>query len=153
MERQLVVFELANEYYGVDIHRVDGIIRIQTITAVPHAPEFVDGVTNLRGEILPVINLRRRFNMPEIEHTNNTRIVVSVMNGTKVGMIVDGVSEVLNINQDAIEPPSPMVTNVDTNFIEGIAKEKDRLIILVALGKVLSASEKVQPEQTTLEAA
>lgn len=153
MERQLVVFELANEYYGVDIHSVDGIIKIQAITAVPHAPEFVDGVTNLRGEILPVINLRRRFDMPEIEHTNNTRIVVSVMNGTKVGMIVDGVSEVLNINQDAIEPPSPMVTNVDTNFIEGIAKENDRLIILVALGKVLSASEKAQLEQTTLEAA
>jgi len=141
MERQLVIFKMDDEYYGVDIHRVDGIIKMQSITAVPQAPDFVDGVTNLRGEVLPVIDLRRRFNMPETTQTRETRIVVVVLNGAKVGMIVDAVSEVLNLNQEAIEPPSPMVTNVNTSFIEGIAKEEERLIILVDLAKVLSESE------------
>lgn len=141
MDRQLVVFELAGEYYGVDIHRVESIIKMQEITSVPHAPEFVDGVINLRGEVLPVVDLRCRFGLESIEDTKDTRIVVVAIDKMKVGMIVDGVSEVLNVNTDEIEPPSPMVTTVDSGFIEGIAKQEKRLVILVDLGKVLSVQE------------
>jgi purine-binding chemotaxis protein CheW len=141
MDRQLVVFELAGEYYGVDIHRVESIIKMQDITTVPHAPEFVDGVINLRGEVLPVVDLRCRFGLESIEDTKDTRIVVVAIDRMKVGMVVDGVSEVLNVNTDEIEPPSPMVTTVDSGFIEGIAKQEKRLVILVDLAKVLSVQE------------
>lgn len=141
MDRQLVVFELSSEYYGVDIHRVESIIKMQEITSVPHAPEFVDGVINLRGEVLPVVDLRCRFGLDSIDNTKDTRIVVVAIDDMKVGMVVDGVSEVLNINSAEIEPPSPMVTTVDSGFIEGIAKQEKRLVILVDLAKVLTVQE------------
>ena len=141
MDRQLVVFELADEFYALDIHRVESIIKMQEITSVPHAPAFVDGVINLRGEVLPVDDLRSRFGLDTQEETKETRIVVVAIDQMKVGMIVDGVSEVLNVNTDEVGPPSPMVTTVDSGLIEGIAKEDDRLIILVDLAKVLTVEE------------
>jgi purine-binding chemotaxis protein CheW len=150
MEIQLVVFDLANEHYGVDIGAVEGIIKTQTITAVPRAPHFVEGVTNLRGEVLPVIDLRKRFGLSPEDETKETRIVVMDTHGTKVGMIVDAVSEVLRVSEEAIEPLSPLMATVDSAFIQGIAKVdghdpgcgEERLIILLDLGKVLSSEEK-----------
>jgi len=141
MEHQLVVFDLAGEHYGVDIAAVEGIIKLQTITTVPHAPAFVEGVTNLRGKVLPVIDLRKRFGLPQAQATKDSRIVVVEMNGATVGMVVDGVSEVLRVGAEAIEPPSPIVTTVDSAFIRGIAKVGARLVILLDLGKVLSTQE------------
>lgn len=142
MEHQLVVFELSNEHYGVNISAVESIIKMQTITVVPHAPSFVEGVTNLRGTVLPVIDLRKRFGLALTEHGKETRIVVVDIDGVKVGMIVDGVSEVLSVSDDQIEPPSPIVTTVDSAFIRGIAKLEERLIIMLDLAKVLSVTEK-----------
>ena len=141
MEHQLVVFDLNGEHYGVDIAAVEGIIKMQAITVVPQAPRFVEGVTNLRGKVLPVIDLRRRFGLGAEAATKDTRIVVVEMNGTTVGIVVDGVSEVLRVNSDTIEPPSPIVTTVDSAFIRGIAKIGERLVILLDLAKVLSLSE------------
>jgi purine-binding chemotaxis protein CheW len=151
MENQLVVFDLANEHYGVDIGAVEGIIEMQPITAVPRAPDFVEGVTNLRGSVLPVIDLRTRFGLSVREKSKETRIVVVEMNDSTVGMVVDGVSEVLRVEEEAIEPPSPIVTTVDSAFITGIAKLEERLVILLDLGKVLSAKE--QGELQTLRQA
>ncbi|MCI0519296.1 MAG: chemotaxis protein CheW [Chloroflexi bacterium] len=142
MERQLVVFELANEHYGVDIAAVESIIKMQSITAVPHAPDFVEGVTNLRGSVLPVVDLRKRFALDHAEATKNSRIVVVAIEGVKVGMIVDGVSEVLRVAEDAVEPPPPMVATIDTAFIVGIAKLEGKLVILLDLARVLSLEEK-----------
>ncbi|MBM4423091.1 MAG: chemotaxis protein CheW [Chloroflexi bacterium] len=144
MEDQLVVFDLANEHYGLDIAAVEGIIKMQAITAVPRAPTFVEGVTNLRGKVLPVIDLRKRFGLPSNETTKDTRIVVVEMGGATVGIVVDGVSEVLRVNRDVIEPPSPIVTTVDSSFIRGIANLTERLVILLDLGKVLNTQEKVE---------
>ena len=141
MELQLVVFELANEQYGLDISAVEGIIKMQAITKMPQAPAFVEGVTNLRGTVVPVIDLRKRFTMPALEHTKDTRIVVVYMEKTKIGMIVDGVSEVLRIPEESIEPTPPMVSNVNTAFICGIAKLDGRLVTLLDLTKVLSLDE------------
>ncbi len=143
MEQQLVVFELANEHYGLDISAVEGIIKMQAITKMPQAPSFVEGVTNLRGTVVPVIDLRKRFMLPPMEHTKDTRIVVVYMEKTKIGMIVDGVSEVLRIPEEAIEPTPPMVSTVNTAFIRGIAKLEGRLVTLLDLSKVLSADEQV----------
>lgn len=141
MEEQLVVFELGNENYGLDISTVEGIIKIQPITKMPRAPEFVEGVTNLRGMVVPVIDLRKRFGLPVLENTRETRIVVVYIGKTKVGMIVDGVSEVLRVQEEAIEATPPMVSSVDTAFIRGIAKLNDRLVTLLDLSKVLNISE------------
>jgi purine-binding chemotaxis protein CheW len=141
MEHQLVVFDLANEHYGVDISAVESIIKMQPITVVPHAPRFVEGVTNLRGKVLPVIDLRKRFGLTAGTATKDTRIVVVEMQSATVGIVVDGVSEVLRISDDAVEPPSPLVTTVDSAFIKGIAKIGERLVILLDLGQVLSAKE------------
>jgi purine-binding chemotaxis protein CheW len=150
VENQLVVFDLENEHYGLDIAAVEGIIKLQPITTVPHAPVFVEGVTNLRGKVLPVIDLRQRFGLPRGRATKDTRIVVVEMNGSTVGIVVDGVSEVLRINPEAIEPPSPIVTTVHSAFIKGIAKVGERLVILLDLAQVLTTSEKAVLQTATL---
>lgn len=144
MENQLVVFKLAQEHYGVDISVVDGIVKMQPVTHVPGAPAFIEGITNLRGEILPVIDLRKRFGLPAGEVTKDTRIVNVVIDGIKVGLIVDSVSEVLRVAEDNIEPPSPLITSIDAAFIAAIAKVGARLIILLDMNKVLSRSEQVE---------
>jgi purine-binding chemotaxis protein CheW len=136
-EEQLVVFELAGESYGVEIGRVQEIDKMQAITVVPQVPSFVKGVINLRGRITPIVDLRLRFGLPRAEATALTRIVVVKTGDEWVGMVVDGVSEVLRISVDAIEPPSSMVTNTESAFLRGIAKLKERLIILMELDRVL----------------
>jgi len=141
MDRQLVIFELGSEHFGVEIAAVESIIKMQAVTAVPKAPAFVEGVTNLRGTVLPIIDLRKRFGLPETAATKDSRIVVAAMGETKVGMIVDAVSEVFNVPEEAIEPTPPIVTTVDSAFITGIAKIDNRLVILLDLGKVLSINE------------
>jgi purine-binding chemotaxis protein CheW len=152
MENQVVIFRVGNELYGVDIASVESIIKMQAITAVPHAPQFVEGVTNLRGIILPVIDLRKRFGLGQIEATKDSRIIVVALDGTKLGMVVDAVSEVLSIAEGTVEPPSPLVSTVDTAFIQGIAKLDGRLVILVNLEKIFSRVEK-EELQAGLEAA
>lgn len=141
MERQLVVFELADENYGLDITTVESIIKMQAITKMPHAPSFVEGITNLRGTVVPVMDLRRRFGLESKVVDRDTRIVVSNMNGMQVGIIVDEVSQVLRIQDEAIEPPPPMSTTINSAFIMGIAKLDDQLVILLDLEKVLSLEE------------
>ena len=142
MERQLVVFDLGKEYFGVNITIVEGIIKMQEITKVPMALDFVEGITNLRGSVLPVIDLRKRLGMPVSEDTGDTRIIVVNTDDAKIGMIVDAVSEVLTILDETIEATPPVVSTIDTAFITGIAKLEDRLIILLDLDKVLSADER-----------
>ncbi|MEE8413126.1 MAG: chemotaxis protein CheW [Dehalococcoidales bacterium] len=137
-EMQLVVFDLASEYYGVDIGDVREIIRMQTVTRVPGAPPYVEGIINLRGQVIPVVDLRKRLQLAVGEQTNESRIVWLTINDQDVGVIVDGVTEVLRIPVSSIEPPSSMVSSVDADYLRGIAKLDTRLIILLDLGKVLA---------------
>ncbi|MCL5105562.1 MAG: chemotaxis protein CheW [Armatimonadetes bacterium] len=138
---QLVVFELAGEQYGVDIGAVNTIIRMQEVTAIPRAPSFVEGVINLRGSIIPVIDLRKRFGLTLGEITKSSRIVVVEAGGQMIGMVVDAVAETLRLNSDAIEPPSPVVTSVDSDYLRGVGKHENRLVILLDLDKVLTSKE------------
>ena len=147
MEKQLVVFELSNEFYGVDISVVESIIKMQSITQLPQTPDYVMGVTNLRGSVLPVINLRTRFGMEEREDTRKTRIIIVTMGDIKVGVVVDEVSEVLRVSDESIEPLPPMVSTVNSVFLKGIIRLEDRLVILLDPGKVLNTEE-----QRSLEA-
>ena len=140
-EMQLVVFELGDESYAVDISRVQDINRMQEITEIPHAPESVVGVINLRGRVIPVIDLRKRFGLPDAVHTKDTRIVVVHLEGNLIGVIVDAVSQVLRIPAGIVEPPSPVLAGVDSRYLRGIAKLDDRLVILLDLDFVLSRRE------------
>ena len=146
MEKQLVVFELAREFYGIDIAVVESIIKMQAINQLPQAPAYVKGVTNLRGSVLPVIDLRKRFDLPQLEETKKTRVIIVSMGPIKVGVIVDGVSEVLRVPDELIEPLPPMASSVNSAFLKGIVRLEARLIILLELGKVLDLSEQQQLE-------
>ncbi len=138
---QLVIFQLANEYYGVDIGAVSTIIRMQDLTAVPQTPNYVKGVINLRGNIIPVIDLRKRFCLIQEETTKSSRIVVVEANGAMVGMIVDAVAETLRISTDMIEPPSCVIASVESEYLRGIAKQDDRLVILLEIDLVTGGKE------------
>ena len=141
MENQIVVFEVGSEQFGVGIASVESIIKMQPITQLPHVSNFVEGVTNLRGKVLPVIDLRKRFGLTVSAPTKDSRIIVVEVQGATVGVVVDRVSEVLRVNTETIEPPSPLVTTLESAFITGIAKIGPQLVILLDLGRVLSTKE------------
>jgi len=147
MEQQLVIFELENEAYGINIAVVESIIKMQAITQLPQTPAYVKGVTNLRGSVLPVIDLRTRFALPVAEDTRQTRIIIVTMGKVKVGMVVDGVTEVLRVSDESIEPLPPMVNTVNADFLKGIVRLDIRLIILLELSKVLDLAEQHAMEQ------
>ncbi len=144
---QLVSFKIGNEEFGVDILKVQEINRMMQITKVPNAPEFVDGVINLRGRIIPIIDLRIRLGMVKREHDKSTRIVVVELDGKTVGFIVDEVSEVLRIPMNITEPPPPMVAGINADYITAVGKLEDRLLILLDMEKVLSEKEKIDLEK------
>ena len=137
-ETQLVVFDLASEFYGVDIGDVREIIRMQNVTRVPGTPVYMEGVINLRGKVVPVVDLRKRLDLKVKPQTKESRIVVVDIGGKDVGVIVDGVTEVLRIPLSSVEPPSQMIANSETAYIRGIAKLKEKLVILLDLDKVLA---------------
>ena len=139
-ERQLVVFDLASEAYGVDISTVREIIRMQTVTRMPRTPEYVEGVINLRGKVTPVIDLRKRFGLDESEEPLDKRIVVVDTGERSMGFVVDAVSEVLRVPSASIEPPSSVVMGVDSEYMIGIVKLPDRLISLLDLERVMDTS-------------
>jgi purine-binding chemotaxis protein CheW len=141
MEQQLVVFELAGESYGINIAAVESIIKMQPITHLPQSPYYVRGVTDLRGIVLPVIDLRNRFGLEAEQVTRQTRIIVVTMGSLKVGVVVDAVSEVLRVPEEAIEGLPPLVGSVNSAFLKGIVRLEQRLIILLELGKVLDFEE------------
>jgi purine-binding chemotaxis protein CheW len=141
---QVVSFRLGGEEYGVNIAQVQEIIRMVEITHVPRAPHFMEGVINLRGQLIPIIDLRTRFGMPRIDPTKSTRIVVTEIGNKRVGIVVDSVSEVLNIPVENVEDAPEMVAGVGTEYIQGVGKLGERLIIMLDLSKVISTEEKQQ---------
>jgi len=144
MDQQLVIFKLGNECFGIDIASVDGIIKMQNITSIPRAPHYVEGVLNLRGTIVPIIDLHTRFDFPPKTITPNTRIINVMLSKTRVGMIVDEVSEVLTISEENIEAAPPMVTTINSSFITGIAKINEQLVIMLDVEQVLTQEETKQ---------
>ena len=142
VERHLVVFQLCDEFYGVDISVVEAIIKMQPITTVPHTPVYVQGVTNLRGTVLPVFDLRKRFGLEAKAFTKNSRIVVVRNHGNSLGMVVDSVAEVLRVPAKDCEPTPKIVNTVDSTYISGIARTEDQLVILLDLDRVLRVQQR-----------
>ncbi len=139
---QLVTFTLRNEEYAVDILNVQEINRITEITQVPNAPFYVEGVINLRGKVMPVINLRKKFGLEDKETDDTSRIIIMDIQGVTNGLVVDAVSEVLRIPADIVEPPPPMSSDMSDKFIKGVAKLEDRLIILIDIDMLLGEAVK-----------
>jgi len=139
-ESQLVVFTLGTTLYGVDVSQVREITELRDITAVPGSPYFVEGVTNLRGQVTTVIDLKKRFNLDKKENDKETRIIIVESDGIPMGMVVDSVTEVLRLPTDEIETTPDMSDDSVTDYIQGIAKLSDgTLMIVVDLEKVLMA--------------
>ncbi|WP_096435389.1 chemotaxis protein CheW [Alteribacter populi] len=139
--QKVIVFQLGEEEYGVGVEQVRSIERVQPITRVPNAAEFVKGVINLRGVVTPVLDLRLRFGIEEREHTNQTRIIIVSVEDMEVGLIVDAANDVMDIQTDAIEPPPEVVGGIEADYLRGVAKLEKRLLILLNLHKVLSKAE------------
>ncbi len=146
-ERQLVVFDLAEQHYGVEISSVREIIRFQEITSVPDSPQSVEGIINLRGGVIPVVDLRKRFGLVVTAATAQSRIVVMEIDGADVGVVVDAVAEVLRIPANSIEATSSVVTTAESFYISGIAKIEDQLLILLDLDRALSSDALEQLSQ------
>ncbi|WMW25557.1 chemotaxis protein CheW [Methanolobus sediminis] len=139
---QMVVFQLGGEEFGVEIMKVQEIIRMPEITQIPQSPEFVEGVINLRGRIIVVINLDKRFNLASKEVDSHSRIIVVEIGENVVGMIVDSVNEVLRIPKSSVEPAPELVTSsISREYITGVGKIDDRLLILLDLAKVMNKKE------------
>jgi len=141
-ECQLVIFRIGDEEFGVDINQVREIVRVVEITRMPKAPAFIEGVVNLRGQIVSVIDLAKRLDIPSSPRDDNTRIIVIEIERNTVGMVVDSVSEVLRLSmRDIADVPALIETEVPEHYIRGVGKLEDRLLVLLDLDKVLTYEE------------
>lgn len=138
---QLVTFRMGNEEFALDILKVQEINRIVDITGVPKAPDFVKGVINLRGRVIPVVDIRKKFHLKIKNATKETRIIVVNIMSKTIGLIVDSVSEVLRIDSSTIQPPPPLIAGLDSDYIKGVGKLDDRLIILLDIDKIFTTGE------------
>lgn len=138
---QTVGFKIGKELFGVDISNVKEIVRVPEIVKVPDTPEFIEGVINLRGRIVSVIDLKKRFRLGRVDRTKTSRILVAEMDGRVVGLLVDAASEVLRLSADSIEPPPDMVSGIGIDYITGVGKIGERIIILLDIKKVLNNGE------------
>lgn len=138
---QLVSFRLDQEEYGIEITKVQEIILMGEITRVPQTPDYIKGLINLRSMVIPIVDLRTRFQMPEQTPTDETRIMVVNVSGRTIGIIVDAVSEVLRISADQIAPPPPTVAGLGRDYLTGLVKLEKRLLILLDIDKILNTEE------------
>jgi purine-binding chemotaxis protein CheW len=141
---QIITFKVAKENYGVEIQMVKEVLRQREITRLPKAPAFVKGVINLRGDVIPVIDLREKFGFEEEEYTDKTRVIVVEVDQKSIGMIVDSVSHVVRLAESQIEPPPALVGGVSSEFIRGVGKFDDRLVVLLNINKILTMDEKME---------
>ena len=140
---QQVVFKVENEEYGVEIMSVNGIERYMEVVKIPNAPDYVDGIINLRGEVLPVFSLRKKFHLEEIPKDDNTKIIVAYTNDMKIGFVVDSVVEIINIDDIDIEPTPKILTGIDRRYIKSVAKIGERMIILLDIGLIVTDEERI----------
>ena len=144
-ENQFLTFQLDSELYGVDILRVQEIKGYTTVTKIPNTPPHIKGVLNLRGTIVPIVELRTKFGMPTIDYTMFTVIVVGVVKEKIMGVVVDSVSDVLNIDKKDIQVPPQFGIKVDVSFLNGIGKSGDKLVALLDMDRLLTDGEMQEP--------
>lgn len=138
---EYVLFKLDNEYYGIDINNVETIEKITPITRVPYTQKFVKGVINLRGNVVPVIDLRKRFSLTERSFDDNTRIIIVKLDDITIGMIVDSSSEVIQLKEEDIDESPSINSNTEDYFIKCIGKNENRIIMIIDLYKILNINQ------------
>ncbi len=143
-EFQLILFNLSNTLYGIPIEQVSEINRLEEITPLPKAPQFIEGVINLRGNVVPVIDLRKRFGMKQTERTNKNKIIILLIGKRLFGIIVDSVYEVITLSSDNIEPSLPTASGLKAEFINSIGKHDDKLIIILEITQIISSTEDIK---------
>ncbi len=146
---QLVTFRLGEELYGVDIMDVKEIVRVQNVRPIPNAPYYVEGIINLRAEIIPIINLHKRFHIQkkivadveEEEDEDDGGFVILNIEGNKIGIIIDHVARVIPVNKDEIKPPPQMFSGIGTEYIHGVVRQENSYLIILDIRKIFSAGE------------
>lgn len=141
-DNQFVIFKLGNEKYGIDILRIGTISEYLEITKVPDAPDYVEGIINLRGDIIPVVNLKKRFSTPETGISEETRIIIYSIDGVDIGFIVDEASQVIRIDEKDIDPTPSILKGNGLDYISGVGKYENEIIILLDFSKILNEEEK-----------
>ncbi|PMC38684.1 chemotaxis protein CheW [Bacillus sp. UMB0899] len=138
---KVIVFQLQDEEYGIPVQQVRSIEKVQHITRVPRTAPYIKGVINLRGVVTPIIDLRKRFGMQELEDTESTRMIIVSKEDIEVGFIVDSANDVIDIHSDIIEPAPEVVGSVEVEYIQGVAKLEKRLIVMIDLEEVLKTGQ------------
>ncbi|MEI0581323.1 chemotaxis protein CheW [Brachyspira pilosicoli] len=137
----LVTFRLGNNEYAIDIMQAKEIIKMEKITLIPNAPNYVEGVINLRGNIIPIVDLKKRFNLEENEGEKNTGIIIVKIDDVDMGIIIDAISKVVSISNSNIQPPPPMLSGIGQKYIKGVAKLEDKLLVVLDLEKLIVGDE------------
>jgi purine-binding chemotaxis protein CheW len=140
---QLVTFRVGGEEFGLDVFAVHEILRYQAPTPMPRAPEFVEGVLDVRGTLVPIVDLRRRFETPDVAYDEDTRIVLVDFNDERLGLVVDSVTEVLRAPETAVSPPPAYIRGLAAEFVRGIVRVGERLVVLMDLDRILSSDERI----------
>lgn len=140
---QLVTFRLGGEEFGLDVFQVHEILRYSEPTPVPRAPAFVEGVLDVRGTLIPIVDLRKRFELPRVTYDDDTRIVLVDFQAERLGLVVDAVTEVLRAPETAVQPPPAYFKGLAAEFIRGIVRLEGRLVVLIDLERILSSQERM----------
>ncbi len=146
---QLVSFDIDSETYGLAILNVQEVIRLPHITRLPRSPHFIKGVINLRGNVIPIIDLREKFGMRQKTYHSTTRAIIVEVNDRKLGMVVDNVSQVIRIYKSEIAPPPPMIGGLASDYISGVVEFHSKLVILLEIEKILSEEEVISLDEST----
>ncbi|MGO1368039.1 MAG: chemotaxis protein CheW [Senegalia sp. (in: firmicutes)] len=141
-EKQFVIFKLDEEEYGIDIINVKEIGIYKEPVKVPNAPNFIEGIINYRGEVIPIVNLKKRFNLNNLLINKNTRVIIININDKQIGFVVDEASQTIRLDESDIEKAPELVTGIDSKYITSVGKKDDRLILIIDLEKVLTDNEK-----------
>ncbi len=141
---KLSCFRVGQEYYAVDIMQLEEIIRYQKITLVRKAPEFVEGIIYLRGKPLPVLDMRKRLELPPLVPTGDTRIIIVMVGGKSLGLIVDSVSKIINMDAGSIQPSPEIVKGIDSEYLKGVFKDGDELVMILDMDTILTTTESVR---------
>ena len=144
----LVTFRLGSGEYAIDIMQAKEIIKMEKITLIPNAPDFVEGVINLRGNIIPIIDLKKRFNLEETEGDKNTGIIIVKIEDVDMGIIIDSISKVVSISNSDIQPPPPMLSGIGQKYIKGVGKLEDKLLVVLDLEKLFTTEEEEEEDKS-----
>jgi len=141
---KIVVFTCANQQYGIDIQHAHSIERVFDITNIPHAPQFIKGVIHLRGEIIPIIDLKKRLNIGEAENVEQMKIIIVHMSDVAIGLLVDDATDILDIEDADIEASTHFIANIDQTTLKGVAKLEDKLLLLLDVPSIFKRDEMIK---------